>query len=36
MYVGSHDIDDVLTFTANTHSTTGAESDADSPPTYRV
>jgi hypothetical protein len=36
MYVGSHDIDDVLTFTANTHTTAGAESDADSPPTYRV
>jgi hypothetical protein len=37
MYVGSYDIDDALTFSVNTHDpSTGAESDADAPPTYRV
>ena len=37
MYLGSWQIDDVVTFTANTHSaSTGAETDADSAPTYRV
>lgn len=37
MYLGSWKIDDVLTFPANTHSsTTGAATDADAVPAYRV
>lgn len=36
MYIGSWDIDDAVTFAVNTHSTSGAESDADSAPTYRI
>ena len=37
MYLGSWDIDDVLTFVANTHNpTTAAASDADALPSYRV
>lgn len=37
MYYGSWKIDDLLTFAVNTHSaTTGAATDADSVPTYRV
>ena len=37
MYLGSWKIDDYLTFTCNTHTvTTGAATDADSVPTYRV
>jgi hypothetical protein len=37
MYLGFWEIGDVLTFPANTHNaSTGAATDADSPPTYRV
>ena len=37
MYLGSWKIDDVLTFTCNTHTpSTGAVTDADAVPTYRV
>lgn len=37
MYLGSWKIDDYLTFTCNTHTaSTGAATDADSVPTYRV
>lgn len=37
MYLGSWKIDDVLTFPANTHSaSTGAATDADAVPAYRV
>ena len=37
MYLGSWKIDDVLTFTVNTHTpSTGAVTDADAVPTYRV
>jgi len=37
MYLGSWKIDDVLTFTCNTHTpATGAVTDADTVPTYRV
>lgn len=37
MYIGSWKIDDLITFYANTHTpSTGAATDADSPPTYRV
>jgi hypothetical protein len=37
MYLGSWKIDDLLTFTVNTHvASTGVATDADSPPTYRV
>lgn len=37
MYLGSWKIDDVLTFPANTHSaSTGAATDADAVPSYRV
>ena len=37
MYIGSWNIDDLLTFTVTTHSaSTGALTDADSVPTYRV
>lgn len=36
-YLGKHEIDDLLTFPANTHTAaTGAATDADSVPTYRV
>lgn len=36
-YLGSWDIDDLLTFPTNTHDfTTGAATDADSAPAYRV
>jgi hypothetical protein len=36
-YIGSWDIDDVLTFTCNTHTpSTGAGTDADDVPAYRV
>lgn len=37
MYLGTWQIDDLLTFPANTHTaSTGAATDADSVPTYRV
>jgi hypothetical protein len=37
MFLGRFEIDDYLTFPANTHAPgTGAATDADSPPTYRV
>jgi hypothetical protein len=37
MHLGTHRIDGLLTFTVNTHSpTTGAETDADAAPAYRV
>jgi hypothetical protein len=36
MYLGSWKIDDLLTFSCNTHKVTGVEFDADSVPTYRV
>lgn len=37
MYIGSWDIDDALTFYCNTHDvSTGAETDADAVPSYRV
>lgn len=36
MHLGTWEIDDVLTFPVNTHTTAGAASDASSPPTYRV
>lgn len=37
MYIGSWDIDDLVTFTVATHSTTtGAATDADAVPAYRV
>ena len=37
MYLGSWDINDYITFYINTHNTsTGAASDADSAPTYRI
>lgn len=37
MYLGSWKIDDLLTFPANTHSaSTGAATDADAVPTYRI
>lgn len=37
MYLGSWKIDDLVTFTADTHDpTTGEETDADADPTYRI
>jgi hypothetical protein len=37
MYIGSWAIDDLLTFTVTTHNaSTGAQTDADAPPAYRV
>lgn len=36
MYLGSWKVDDLLCFVVNTHTTAGAASDADSPPSYRV
>lgn len=36
MYLGSWKIDDLLTFTVNTHTTAGVATDADSAPSYRV
>lgn len=37
MYLGSWKIDDYLTFCVNTHDpTTGAATDADAPPSYRI
>lgn len=36
MFYGSRKIDDALTFACNTHAPTGAATDADSVPTYRV